>query len=220
MWVTRVGEPSASLIGRTLRRGIAGSPFFVTTAPCYQRSYHSSNQLSGKDGTSGAEGSSSSRKKRGSRRGRRGGKRVAARRKEERLTNDMEEWGLVRNSGDSDADSQGSSGEHHDQDFLSYHDDDTPSSNATQNAAISSIGSISLLGLSEWQVLPAEIRSAMQADPTYFHGRNGVATRWTPPSSLSTSSSDVESSPLVQAFRDIRKEQEMKSLRDDHDHEW
>lgn len=60
---------------------------------------------------------------------------------------------------------------------------------------------------SDWK-LPEEITAALKEDPTYFHGREGMASFWTPPSSRL-------SDTMVDVFAKIRREQEMRTLHED-----
>jgi hypothetical protein len=123
--------------------------------------------------------------------------------KEQQLEAEMKEWGLLE-------------GEHkytpgstiRNQKQGAY-----PHRQRQQDSKTSSIIP-SLLFASHGQMLPPEIQSAMQADPTYFHGRQGVATRWTPPSSNKKDGSSSLVTVLQQIQRD-QQQQELKSRRRD-----
>ena len=58
--------------------------------------------------------------------------------------------------------------------------------------------------------LPSEVRSAMKSDPTYFHGRDGIACQWTPPSAVSS-----QNESMVAVFTKIQKEQQLQEAFDD-----
>ena len=88
-------------------------------------------------------------------------------------------------------------------------DDKNNDENHQKNhAAPLPINSLSL----EWQP-PTEIIAAKRSDPTFFHGRNGLAAQWTPPSSASLPPE------MVKVFQDIRRKHEMDSLLVDDDEE-
>ena len=69
-----------------------------------------------------------------------------------------------------------------------------------------------LINLESVWKLPADIQSAMLSDRTYFHGRNGMAVQWTPPSSPTSKNGSMED-----VFFQIRREQELRSLEDDEE---
>jgi hypothetical protein len=54
---------------------------------------------------------------------------------------------------------------------------------------------------------PIELQEALTADPTYFHGRDGLATHWTPPSNVTSNNT-----AMVDIFKRMRKEKELQNL--------
>ena len=58
--------------------------------------------------------------------------------------------------------------------------------------------------------LPSEVRSAMKSDPTYFHGRDGIASQWTPPSPVSS-----QNESMVAVFTKIQKERQLQEAFND-----
>lgn len=115
---------------------------------------------------------------RNKRRGRRGGRQ--RRRSKQKEENELQEWGAFEDGFEAD----GGVAE-------------------TEGAGLSSRVSLE----SDWK-LPEEITAALKEDPTYFHGREGLASFWTPPSSRL-------SDTMLDVFAKIRREQELKSLHED-----
>jgi hypothetical protein len=141
--------------------------------------------------------------------------KMKEKKKEVQLEAEMKEWGLLEGEHKytpgstvrKQKEQQGSDPHRQQQ------DPQNPSSKKSKARAIIP----SLLFASHGQMLPPEIQSAMQADPTYFHGRHGVAARWTPPSSNNSKSGG--SSSLAAVLQQIQRDQQLKNCRENQDDE-
>lgn len=77
---------------------------------------------------------------------------------------------------------------------------------AADSAESRGIKMLTLINLDLGWKFPSKIKEAMSWDPTFFHGRDGMAQHWTPPSSATT-----KKGPLCDAFvKVLQAQQSMK----------